>query len=155
MFGGDPSLVYECGEFMSLLEVSRRLEVPLGQFPSFGISGVFGGVASHFMTYEAFSVPWVLCLFCRGELYPRGEGIYIHCIGVWVSPSESHQLGLLNVAVSSSSELSESYNIVVEFSCFIEPLLPFLSSLFLVHGKGSCSHHSGQLVGNPSLKGVH
>ena len=99
---------------------------------------------------EAFAVPHMLGSFSRREIDP----VYLHSIGVPVRTCHPW-LGLLDVAVSSSSELPESYHISIELPGFIQPLLPFPSSLFLAHGKSSGSHHSCQLVGDSSLEGVH
>ena len=69
---------------------------------------------------EAFAVPHVLGSFSRREIDP----VYLHSIGVPVRTCHPW-LGLLDVAVSSSSELPESYHISMELPGFIQPLLPF------------------------------
>ena len=109
------------------------------------VSPVFGQMASLLVADEAFSVSDMLRSFTRGEI----DLVYVHCVGIWLRSSASRG----NVAVSSSSKFPESYYVLIEFSSLVEPLLPFPTSLSVWEGGGS--HHDGQLLGYPSLEGIH
>ena len=101
------------------------------------------------MANEALVVLHMFCSLSRRVV----DLVYIH--GVWISMVVSHPwLGLLDVAVSSSSEPFQSYHILIELPGFIKPLLPFPSGLLLTHREGNCGHHDSQLVGDSSLEGV-
>ena len=125
--------------------VSSREGSSSSSFP--GVSPVFGRMASFLVTDEALVVPYVLCSFTGREIYL----IHIHGIGVGTSGSVSRR----DVTISSSSEFPESYHILVELSCFVEPLFPFQTGLFLTVRKGGGSHHDSELLSNSSLKGVY
>ena len=116
---------------------------PSSSFP--GVSLVFGRVTSLLVADEVLPIPDVLCSFTWGEVVL----VYVHSIRIRSRGSASRR----NVAVSSSSEFSESYYIPVEFPCFIEPLFPFPICLFI--WKGSGSHHDSKLLGYSSLEGIH
>ena len=106
---------------------------------------VFGRVASLLVTDEAFSVSDVLSPFTRREV----DLVYVHSIGVWSRGSVSWW----DVAIPSSSEFPELYHVSVEFPSFVKPLLPFPTSLSV--REGGSSHHDSELLGYPSLEGVH
>ena len=116
---------------------------PLSSFPR--VSSVFRRVASLFVADEAFSVSDVLRSFARREI----DFVYIHSIGIWSRGSASRQ----DVAVSPSSEFPKSYHVSVEFPSFIKPLFPLPTSLSI--REGGSSHHDSELVGYPSLEGIH
>ena len=61
----------------------------------------------------------------------------------------------ITITVSPSSEFPELYYILVELSCFVEPLFPLPASLFLPIREGSGGHHDGKLLGYSSLEGVY
>ena len=82
------------------------------------------------------------------------KGIYLHSIGVSVGVGEPSWLGLLDIAVPSSSELPESYHVSVELSSLIKLLFAFPSHLFLTCRKDSSGHHCCQLIGDPLLKDI-
>ena len=107
-------------------------------------------MTSLFVADEALVVPHVLCSVSGREIDP----VNIHGVGVPCGLSGSG-LSWQNVTVPSASEFPESYHVLVELSCLIEPLFPFLASLFLFFGRGGGGHHDSELVGYPSLKGVH
>ena len=118
---------------------------------SLGVSLVFGRVAPHLVADEAFVVPHMLSSFTGREI----DLVCIHGIRVSGWSSGSVQLGQWDKAVSPASELPESYYISIKFSCFVEPLFPFPTCLFLSFREGSGSHHDSKLVGYSSLKGVY
>ena len=97
------------------------------------------------MENEALSVLDVLRSFTGREI----DLVHVHSIGIWSRGLASWQ----NVAVSSSSELPESYYVSVEFPSLVEPLFPFPTSLSIRKGGGS--HHNGKLLGYSSLEGIH
>ena len=111
------------------------------------ISSVFGGVTSFFVADETLAVSHVLSPFAGREV----DLVDIHGIGVRVC----NLLSQGNVAVASSSEFPESYHISVELSCFIKLLFPFPAKFLSAFWEGSSGHHDGELLGYPSLKGVH
>ena len=93
---------------------------------------MLGQVTSPFVAGEAFIVSHVLCSFSWGEIDP----VYVHGVGV---PGWSGDFGCLswqNAGFSPTSELPESYHILVELSCLIELLFPFPASLFLSFWEG-------------------
>ena len=69
--------------------------------------------------------------------------------------NSSCHLSQRDIAVSPTSELPKLYHILVELSCFIKPLFPFPTGLFLFGQEGSSSYHDGKLADYPSLKGIH
>ena len=157
LFSRDPFLIHEVGNLWVPFNFSglglpwRSCPLLRGFSLSLWVSSVFGCMASYFVANEAFAVVHVLCLFTWWEV----DLVNIHGIGVlWGWASGPCQLGLLDVAVTSSSELPKSYHIAVEFSCFIKLLLPLPSCFLLSFGKRSCSQHDSQLVGDPLLKGI-
>ena len=90
-------------------------------------------MASLLVTDEALVVLHVLCSFSGGEI----DLVNVHGIGVSRGSGILCWLGQWNVAISSTSELSESYYILVELSCFIEPLFPFPASFLLSSGRAA------------------
>ena len=108
---------------------------------------MLGQVASLLVTDEAFSIPNMLCSFAGREI----DFVHVHGIGIRASSSLSWQ----DVTVSPSSEFPESYHISVKLSCFVEPLFPFPTSLFLTVREGGGDHHNGELLGYSSLEGIH
>ena len=108
-------------------------------------------MAPLFVTDEALAVPHVFCSFFWREINP----VNIHGVGISGWLGSSSWLSWWNEAVSSTSELSESYHVLVELSCLIKPLFPFPASLFLSLREGSGSHHDSKLVGYPSLEGIY
>ena len=118
-------------------------------FPS-RVTLVFGRVASLLVAHEALLVPHMLCSFTRRVI----DFIYIHGIGVsgW---SGSNGLSWQDVAVSPTWKFPELYHIPVELSCLVKPLFPFPTGLVLSFWEDSSSHHDGELVSYPSLKGIH
>ena len=115
------------------------------------VPSMFGRVASLLVTDETFVVTHMFSSFTGREIDP----VNVHGVGVSGGTSKFHHLGGWNIAVASSSELPESYHILIELSCLIEPLFPFPTSLFLFSWEGSSGHHDGELVGCPSLGGIH
>ena len=106
---------------------------------------MFGRMTSFLMADEALAVSDMLCFITWGEI----DLVYIH--GVWVSLRGSAGRG--NVAVSSSSESSESHHVSIELPGFVQPLFPLSTSLSVREGGGS--HHNGELLGYSSLEGIH
>ena len=90
-------------------------------------------MASLLVTDEAFAVLHVLCSFSGREI----DLVNVHGIGISERSGISCQLGQWDVAVSSTSELSESYYVSVKLSCFVKPLFPFPASFLLSFWKGS------------------
>ena len=90
------------------------------------------------MTDETFAVTHMFSSFTGREIDP----VNVHGVGVSGGTSKFHHLGGWNIAVASSSELPESYHILIELSCLIEPLFPFPAHLFLSFEEGSGSHHN-------------
>ena len=112
---------------------------------------MFGQVASLLVTDEALVVPHVLHSFSGREI----DLVNIHGVGVPRGLGIPCLLGQWNTAAPSTSELSESYHISVELSCFVKPLFPSPASLFLSFREGSGVHHDSKLVGYPLLEGIH
>ena len=125
--------------------VSLRWSLSPSSLPR--VSSVLGRVASLLVADKALVVPNVLCSFTRREM----DLVYVHSVGIGVEGSASRW----NIAVSSSLEFPESYHISVELSCFVKPLFPFPTGLFLTVRKGGSSHHDSELLSNSSLKGVY
>ena len=98
-----------------------------GPSSSFGVSLVFGQMASLFVADEALAVPHVLCSFSGREI----DSVYVHGIGIPRQSGGSSWLSQWDGAVSPTPELSELYHVSVELSCFVKPLFPFPASLFL------------------------
>ena len=114
------------------------------------------GLASRFVTSETPIFFHMVSFFIRGEAFP----VNVHHIQIWdrfIPPERSPFLWSAsgNDVVIPSSDFPELYDIPMKFPCFVEPLFPFPSSLFLAQREGSSSHHYGQLIGDPSLKGVY
>ena len=116
---------------------------PFSSFPR--VSSVFGRVASLFVADEAFLVSDVFCPFTGREI----DLVYVHGVRIWSRGPASWR----DIAVSSSSEFSKLHYISVEFPGLIKPLFPLPTSLSIREGGGS--HHDGELLGYPSLKGVY
>ena len=115
--------------------------------PSFPwVSSMLGQMVSLLVADEALLISDVLRPFTRREI----DLFYIHSIGVGARVLASWQ----NITVSPSSEFPKLYHVAVEFSCFIKPLLPFPTNLFLSVREGSSSHHDSKLLGDPSLEGI-
>ena len=154
MAGRDVVEFHEVGNFWLGLDFSGSFHIlcpggmasqrsPFSPLPR--VSSVFGQVTPFLVTDEALLVPNVRRPFTRGEI----DLVYVHCIGIQSRGSASRG----NVAVSPSSEFPKSYHVSVEFPSFVEPLFPLPISLSV--WKGSGSHHDGQLLGYPSLEGIH
>ena len=114
---------------------------------------MFGQVTSFLVTDEALSVPHVLCPFTGREI---DLVYYIH--GVGVTGRSGVSFGVLSqwdIAISPTSEFSESYHILVKLSCLVKPLFPFPTSLFLSGREGGGGHHDSKSIGYSSLEGVH
>ena len=60
-----------------------------------------------------------------------------------------------DIAISPSSELSESYHISIKLPCLVEPLFPFPAGPFLSIWEGGGSHNDSKLLGYPSLEGIY
>ena len=82
-------------------------------------------MASLLVTDEALVVLHILSSVLGREV----DLVDIHGVGVPSRSSGFHCLGLWNIAVAPTYELSESHHVSVELSCLIEPLFPFLASL--------------------------
>ena len=108
---------------------------------------MFGHMASLLVTDEALSVSDVLRFFTRREI----DFVNVHSIQIRARGSAGQQ----DITISSSSEFLESYYIAVKLSCFVEPLFPFPTSLFLTVREGGSDHHNGELLGYSSLEGIH
>ena len=125
--------------------VSLRQETSFSSLP--WISSVFGQVASLLVADKALAVSDMLHFFTGREI----DLVHVHGIGIWVRGSVSWR----NITVSSSSEFPELYYVLVGLSCLVEPLLPLPAGPFLPIREGSSGHHDSELLGNPSLEGVH
>ena len=101
------------------------------------------------MTDEAFVVLHMLRSFTGREI----DLVDVHSIGVPRWSSDPGCLSQWNEAVSPTLEFSELYHVSVELSCLIKPLFPFPGGLSV--RRSHSSHHDSELVGYPSLKGVH
>ena len=104
-------------------------------------------MASLLVADKALAVPDVLRFFTRREI----DLVNVHSIRIRVRGSASQW----NIAVSSSLEFSKLYHILIELSCFVKPLFPLPTSLFLSIWEGSSSHHDSKLLGYSSLEGVY
>ena len=121
-------------------------------FPSFPwVPLMLGQVASLLVADEALVVSHMLCSFTRREV----GLVYVHGIGVSGRSGSSSVLSRQDVAVSPILEFPESYNVLVEFSGLIQPLLPLPAGFVLSFWEGSSGHHDSKLVGHPLLMGVH
>ena len=87
---------------------------------------MLGHMASFLVTDEALLVPDVLHSFTWREV----DHVYIHGVRVLVWSGGSGKLSWWDEAVSPSSEFPELYHILMELSCFVEPLFPFPAHLF-------------------------
>ena len=125
--------------------VSLRQETSFSSLP--WISSVFGQVASLLVADKALAVSDMLHFFTGREI----DLVHVHGIGIWVRGSVSWR----NITVSSSSEFPELYYVLVGLSCLVKPLLPLPAGPFLPIREGSSGHHDSELLGNPSLEGVH
>ena len=119
-------------------------------FPS-RVPFVFGPVASLLVADEAFVVPHVFCSFTWGEV----DLVYVHGIRVPGRLGSSSILGWQDITVSLTSKFPESYLVLVELSCLVEPLFPLPAGLVLSFWESGGSHHDSKLVGHPSLKGIY
>ena len=84
----------------------------------------------------------------------------IHSIQIWgqFSPPKGNFFlwgTFRDDAVIPLPDSPKSDNVPVKLPCFVKPLFPSPSRLFLAQQKGSSSHHYGQLVRDSSLKGVY
>ena len=107
-------------------------------------------MASFFVADEALVVPHVLSSFTRREI----DFIHVHCIRITRSGG-SGVLSWWDVAISSSLEFPELYHVSVKLSCFVKPLFPFPTCLFLPVWEDGSSHHDSKLLDYPSLEGIH
>ena len=112
---------------------------------------MLGQVASLLVADEALLVSHVLHSFTRREINP----IHIHGVRVPGGLAGLSVLGWQDEAIPSALKLPKSYHVLVELSCLIGPLLPFPPGLFLSFWEGGGSHHDSELIGYPSLEGIH
>ena len=139
-------------DFSDLGSPSPGVFSKLQGFSSFSkVSPVFRWATSLFVADEALVVLHVLCSFFRREI----DFVHIHGIRVLGGPGSSSVLNWQYVTVSPTSELSELYHISVKLSHFVQPLFPFLASLFLSIRESSGGHHDSELIGYSSLEGIY
>ena len=151
---GDPMFLHEvvdpwvCFNFLGLCLSPGGLDSLWWRFfSSSRVPPMLGQMATLSVADEAFVVPHMLCSLLRGKV----DLVNVHGVGV-----PSNILGWLghgNITVSSTSELPESYHISVKLSCLIKPLFPFPGGLSV--RRSHSSHHDSELVGYPSLEGIH
>ena len=90
------------------------------------ISLMFGRVASLLVVDEALAVPHMLSSFTGRDI----DLVHVHGVGVPGWSGGSSGLSQRDEAVSPSSEFPELYHVLMELSCFVEPLFPFPAHLF-------------------------
>ena len=103
------------------------------------------------MADEAFVVLYVLYSFTWREI----DLVYIHGIRILGGSGGSSILSQQDVTVSPTLEFPQSYDVLIEFSCFIKPLFPLPAGLVLSFWEGGSGHHDSKLVSHSLLKGVH
>ena len=94
------------------------------------------------------------CPLSQGESDPASLS-FASVHGIWivhrVRSSPASLIVPWNETVPSLAYILDADHVLVKLSCFVKPLLPLPSGVFLPRWKGCRSHHGGQLLSDPPL----